>query len=377
MKTAALAFSIIAGSLLATSALASPHPLSDTQLGQVVAGTDFTIVNEVSDQAIVGAPTTDPLLVNSWGLSMGPGTFLWVADNGTGVSTLYDPSSFAKAPLNVTIPGPGGVTSAPTGTVFTSFTGNSFRVTEAGKTGHSLFLFDSEDGLITGWAPTVDFTNAVVAVDHSAQGDVFKGLTLLNNGAAPFLYAADFAHNRVEVFNNQFSQIATFTDPSLPAGYSPFNVQALNGLVYVAFAKHGEGHDEAHGAGLGFVDVFNTQGHKIATLIANGVLNAPWGLTIAPASFGQFAGDLLVGNFGDGKINAFNPTTGAFVGTMDNAAGTALFIDGLWALRNGPDGVVVFSSGPDGENHGLVGVIKPDWAAASWAFQSHVILKSH
>jgi uncharacterized protein (TIGR03118 family) len=376
MKTAALVFSLTAG-LLATSAMAAPRPLSDTQLSQVVAGTDFTIVNEVSDQAAVGAPTTDPLLVNSWGLSMGPGTFLWVADNGTGVSTLYDPSTFAKAPLNVTIPGPGGTTSAPTGTVFTSFTGNSFRVTEAGKTGHSLFLFDSEDGLITGWAPTVDFTNAVIAVDHSAQGDVFKGLTLLNNGVAPFLYAADFAHDRVEVFNNQFSEVGTFTDPSLPAGYSPFNVQTLNGLVYVAFALHGEGHDEAHGAGLGYVDVFSATGHKITTLVANGVLNAPWGLTIAPASFGQFAGDLLVGNFGDGKINAFNPTTGAFVGTLDDSGGAALFVDGLWALRTGPDGVVVFSSGPNDESHGLVGVIKPNWAPASWAFQSHVMLKSH
>jgi uncharacterized protein (TIGR03118 family) len=371
MKTAC-AISIIAG-LLATGALASPRPLSDLQLSEVVAGDDFTIVNEVSDQAAVGAPTTDPLLVNSWGLSSAPGGPLWVANNGTGTSTLYDPNSFGKISLNVTIPGPGGSTSAPTGTVFTSFNGNSFRVSEGGTTGHSLFLFDSEDGLITGWAPSVDFTNALVAVDHSAQGDVFKGLTLLNNGAAPLLYAADFAHNRVEVFNNQFNQIASFTDPSLPAGYGPFNVQSLNGLVYVTFALHGEGHDEAHGPGLGYVDVFTTSGHKISTLVAGGPLNAPWGLTIAPASFGQFAGDLLVGNFGDGKINAFNPTTGAFVGTLNSSAGAPLSIDGLWALRNGPDGVVVFSSGPNDENHGLVGVIRPNFAAASWAFQSHVV----
>jgi uncharacterized protein (TIGR03118 family) len=308
---------------------------------------------------------------------MGPATFLWVADNGTGVSTLYDPGSFGKIGLTVTIPGPGGSVSAPTGTVFTSTTGNSFRVSEAGKTGHSVFLFDSEDGLITGWAPTVDFTNAVIAVDHSAQGDVFKGLTLQNNGAAPFLYAADFAHDRVEVFNNQFHETGSFTDPSLPAGYAPFNVQSLNGVIYVAFALHGEGHDEAHGAGLGYVDVFSTTGHKITTLISNGALNAPWGLTIAPASFGQFAGDLLVGNFGDGKINAYNAKTGAFVGTLDDSTGAALFIDGLWALRTASDGVVVFSSGPGDESHGLVGVIKPNWAPASWAFQSHVILKSH
>jgi uncharacterized protein (TIGR03118 family) len=374
MKTAVVAVSIIAG-LLATSALASPRPLSDLQLSQVVAGDDFTIVNEVSDQAAVGAPTTDPLLINAWGLSEAPaGGPLWVANNGTGTSTIYNFSTFAKIPLNVTIPGTGGATGAPTGTVFTNLMNNTFRVSEAGTTGHSLFLFDSEDGLITGWAPNVDLHNAVVAVDHSAQGDVFKGLALLNNGSAPLLYAADFAHNQVEVFNNQFNQIASFTDPSLPAGYAPFNVQALNGLVYVAFALHGEGHDEAQGAGLGYVDVFTASGHKITTLISNGALNAPWGLTIAPASFGQFAGDLLVGNFGDGKINAYNPTTGAFVGTLNNAAGAPLAIDGLWALRDGPDGTVVFSSGPAGETHGLVGVIRPNWAAASWAFQSHVPL---
>jgi uncharacterized protein (TIGR03118 family) len=373
MKTAAVAVSIIAG-LLATSALAAPRPLSDLQLSQVVAGDDFTIVNEISDQASVGAPTTDPLLVNSWGLSMGTGTFLWVANNGTGTTTLYDPTTFGKVPLNITVAGPGGATSAPTGTVFTSLTGDSFPVSEAGKTGHSLFLFDGEDGTISGWAPGVDLTKTIVTVDHSAQGDVFKGLTLLANGAAPFIYAADFAHNQVEVFNNQFHQIASFTDPSLPAGYSPFNVQALNGLVYVAFAQHGDGINEAHGAGLGFVDVFSTNGHKLTTLISNGALNAPWGLTIAPASFGQFAGDLLVGNFGDGKINAYNPTTGAFVGTLNSAAGAPLAIDGLWALRDGPDGTVVFSSGPSGENHGLVGVIRPNWAAASWAFRSHVQL---
>lgn len=374
MKTAAVAVSIIAG-LLATSALAAPHPLSDSQLSQVVAGDDFTIVNEISDQASVGAPTTDPLLVNSWGLSEAPaGGPLWVANNGTGTTTLYNFADFTKIALNVTVAGPGGAMSAPTGTVFTSAAGNSFRVSEAGKTGHSLFLFDGEDGTISGWAPTVDLTNTIVAVDHSAQGDAFKGLTLQTNGAAPFIYAADFVHNRVEVFNSQFNQVASFTDPSLPAGYAPFNVQSLNGKIYVAFALQGTGINEADGPGLGFVDVFDASGHKISTLVSHGALNAPWGLTIAPASFGQFAGALLVGNFGDGKVNAFDPSTGAFLGTLSNAAGAPLFIDGLWALRQGPDGTVTFSSGPNGETHGLVGVIRPNWAAASWAFQSHVQL---
>jgi uncharacterized protein (TIGR03118 family) len=366
--------------LLATSALAKPIQFSDTQLNQVVAGDDFrtstfTIVNEVSDQASVGAPVTDALLVNAWGLSQAPGGPLWVANNGTGTSTLYAAGNFAKIPLDVTIPGAGGAQGTPTGTVFTDFEGNAFPVSADGLRGHSLFLFDGEDGTISGWSPTVSRTHAIIAVDHSGSGDVFKGLTIANRDGQQ-LFAADFANNRVEIFNAQFHQTGAFTDPSLPEGYAPFNVQALNGKVYVAFALRGAGHDEAQGPGLGYVVVFNNRGDKLQTLIANGPLNAPWGMTIAPKNFGKFAGALLVGNFGDGKINAFNPTTGAFLGTLSSAGDGPhpLSIDGLWALRNGPDGTVVFSAGPSDESHGLVGVVRPNWAPASWAFQSHVTL---
>ena len=374
MKTVIAAATLALG-LFATSALAAPVPLSDAQLSGVVAGEDFSIVNEVSDQFAIGSHPADVLLVNAWGLSAAPaGGPLWVSNNGSGTSTLYNFTTFNKIPLNVTIPGAGGGQGNPTGTVFTTLAGNTFRVSAGGLTGHSLFLFDSEDGTISGWAPSVDLHNAIIAVDHSANGDEFKGLTLTNLGSAPEILAADFAHNQVEVFNNQFQQTGSFTDTSLPAGYAPFNVQTLNGKVYVAFAMQGEGGDEAHGAGLGVVDVFDTQGHKIQTLVSGGALNAPWGLTIAPASFGKFAGALLVGNFGDGKINAFDPQTGAFLGTLSSASGDPLFIDGLWALRNGPDGTVDFSSGPNDEAHGLIGVIRPNWAAASWAFQSHVTL---
>jgi uncharacterized protein (TIGR03118 family) len=381
-----IASSVLA--LLATSALADPIQLNDEQLSQVVAGDNFavtpekgrpvrfTIVNKVSDQASVGAPVTDPLLVNAWGLSQAPpGGPLWVANNGTGTSTLYAfNSSFSKVPLNVVIPGAGGTQGTPTGTVFTSFVGDSFPVSAGGLSGHSLFLFDGEDGTISGWTPTVAPTSAIIAVDHSGRGDVFKGLTIANLDIGPNLFAADFAHNRVEIFNGQFQQTGSFTDPSLPAGYAPFNVQTLNGKVYVAFAKRGAGLDEAAGAGFGFVSVFDARGNKIQTLISHGPLNAPWGLTIAPKNFGKFAGALLVGNFGDGKINAFNPTTGAFLGTLDSAPGHPLSIDGLWALRNGPDGTLVFSAGPDDEEHGLVGVVRPNFARASWAFESHVKL---
>jgi uncharacterized protein (TIGR03118 family) len=380
MKTLARAASL-AISLCGASALAAPVSLGDAQMSAVVAGAnfpvigglDFDIVNQVSDQASVGAHTTDPLLVNSWGLSQGPaGAPLWVANNGTGTSTLYAASSFDKVPLNVTIPGGGGAPGAPTGTVFTSLNGNSFSVSENGKSGHSLFLFDGEDGSISGWSPGVATGHAIVAVDHSAAGDVFKGLAISPSTGNPTLFAADFAHNNVEMFNGQFQQTGGFTDPSLPAGYAPFNVQVLNNNVYVAFAKHGEGLDEAHGAGLGVIDVFDLGGHKIRTLVSGGHLNAPWGLAMAPRSFGRFAGALLVGNFGDGTINAFDPVFGSFLGTVSTHLGQPAVIDGLWALHSAPDGTLIFSSGPGDESHGLVGVIEPKFAKASWAFQSHV-----
>ena len=187
--------------LYATSALAKPVALSDNQLNQIVAGEDFTIVNEVSD--LGGTPTTDPLLVNPWGLSQasaaGP---LWVANNGTGTSTLYNFSTFAKIPLNVTIPGAGGAQGTPTGTTFTNLDKNTFRVTSpAGVTGHSFFLFDGQDGTISGWAPTVDRNNAIIAVDLSGSDASFFGLTLQNLGSASQIYAADFGNKRVDVFN--------------------------------------------------------------------------------------------------------------------------------------------------------------------------------
>ncbi|HZZ89080.1 MAG TPA: TIGR03118 family protein [Caulobacteraceae bacterium] len=376
MKAAAA--TALALSLMATTALATPRPLSDAQMSEVVAGADFIVINEISDTNTEGANPADPLLVNAWGLSAAPaGGPLWVANNGTGTSTLYDFTSFSKIPLNVTIPGPHGTAGTPTGTVFTNVALDTFAVSKGGVSGHSFFLFDSEDGTISGWAPSVDPTKAIIAVNQSASGAVFKGLAIANTGKADAtakIYAADFAQNRVEIFNSHFHQVGSFTDPALPPGYAPFNVQTLQGKIYVTFALRGHGADEVDGAGLGFVDVFDKQGNKLSTLVAGGLLNAPWGLTIAPKSFGSLAGALLVGNFGDGKINAYDPKTGAFLGTVHSPNGAPVSIDGLWAMRRGPDGTVIFSSGPDDESHGLVGVIRPSWSPASWAFQSHVVL---
>ena len=372
-----LLFSLLGTTAWATAAFAAPIPLSDAQLNQVVAGEDFTIVAEIADLAAVGAPTTDPLLVNPWGLSSAPGGPLWVANQGTSTSTVYNATSFAKLPLTVTIPSVGDEEVGPTGTVFTSFNRpNSFPVSANGKTGHSIFLFDTLDGTISGWAPSVDPANAISAVDLSSEEAAFTGLTLKNVGSAPMLFAADFGNGRVDIFNARFHMTGSFTDSSLPDGYSPFNVQTIGDKVYVAYAmKEDDEPEEIAGPGLGAIVVYDTRGNKLSTLVKGGALNAPWGMTIAPASFGEFAGALLVGNFGDGKINAYNPTTGAFLGTVSSDATGPITIDGLWALRPGPDGTVVFSAGVNDETHGLVGVIKPNWAAASWAFQSHVTIQ--
>ena len=366
-KVGLLAFAL--AGLFASSALASPVKLTDAQLNAVVAGTDFQVVDLIADRPGI-APTTDPQLVNPWGLSAAPGGPLWVANNGSWSSTVYDPTTFAKKSLSVFIPGPGGSDGAPTGTVFTSLTATNFQVTQNGKSGHSFFLFDTEDGVIDGWAPSVNTTQAIVAVDDSASGAVFKGLTIVPDQHSQNLFAADFVNGRVDEFNGNFQQIGTFTDHSLPDGYSPFNVQTLNGMVYVTFAKRGDGHDELHGHGLGYIDIYTTHGQFMRRLVAGGPLNAPWGMTIAPANFGQFAGALLVGNFGSGIIDAFNPTTGAYLGQLRNN-GKPIVIDGLWALQSWSDGEVIFSSGPNGEANGLVGAIRPVAAAASWAFRSH------
>lgn len=350
---------VLAASMLTTPALAAPVALNDAQLGAVSAGVRFTITNQVSDQNGV-AKFTDPLLVNAWGLSQGPGTFLWTSNNGTDSSTLYDPTSFAKAPLNVSVPG------APTGTVFIGIA-NKFNVTANGKTGNSLFAFDTESGTILGWNNNVDLTHAIVAVDQSKKGSIFKGLTLGMDDGKPRLFAADFGRGKIDVYNSHFTKIGAFTDPYLPPHYTPFNVQNLNGKLYVTFVLRQPGStDETAGPGLGIVDVFDTDGHLLQRLAKGGTLNAPWGLAIAPASFGRFGGKLLVGNFGDGKISVFDPKTGQFLGQlkMPDHKGK-VDIDGLWALQTGAGGSITFSAGPNDESHGLLGSIAaatPLWA---------------
>jgi uncharacterized protein (TIGR03118 family) len=318
--------------------------------------------NLISDIAGV-ARITDRNLVNPWGLAAGPTTPLWVADNGTDVSTLYNGavngSIPAIVPLVVSIPG-----GAPTGVVFNATDG--FVVHNGSASAPARFVFDSEAGQITAWSPNVPPTTQAQTV-ATTPGAIYKGLAIAaTRKHGTLLYAADFHGAKIDVFDDTFRPVTlpdSFVDRALPAGYGPFNVQELGGRLYVAYAKQdADAEDEVAGAGLGFVDVYNTRGKLLKRLVSQGQLNAPWGLVLAPRHFGGFGRDLLVGNFGDGAINAYNPRSGHFEGRLTNEDGNPIQIDGLWALRFGngtfgtPDGLL-FTAGIADEEHGLLGEI--------------------
>jgi uncharacterized protein (TIGR03118 family) len=296
------------------------------------------------------APNTDPNLVNPWGISQAPGNPLWVSDNGTNRSTLYDPNDGSINPLVVRVPG------APTGTVFVP-PGTGWPIHKKGKRDNSIFLFDTEGGAILGWSPNVNPTKAIVGIDNSAKGAAYKGLAVDLNDS--LLFAADFKNNDVEVYDSNWNLVRKFTDSSLPKHFAPFNVAWINGQLYVAFAKRARGSiDEVDKKGLGYVDIFDSQGNLQKQLVANGKLDAPWGMVIAPSGFGKFAGALLVGNFGNGKIHAYDAGNGDFMGTLKDDHGNPIAIDGLWSLFPGSDdSTVIFSAGPDDESHGLLGKI--------------------
>jgi uncharacterized protein (TIGR03118 family) len=311
----------------------------------------YTQTNLTSDLPGVAA-NQDVQLVNPWGIVAGPTTPFWVSDNGMGLSTLYNGSG-VKQGLVVTIPGPGGAMGDPTGVVF-----NSTPTNFAG----SHFIFATESGTIEGWAGD---TSASIATSGAA-GSVYKGLAIGNNR----LYAANFGLGRIDVFDAGFGPTSVpgnFSDTSLPSGYAPFNIQAIGSQLYVTFAKTSGGKDEVDGPGLGFVDAFDMNGTLVKRIGTQGALDAPWGVALAPSQFGAFSNDLLVGNFGNGQINVFNPNTAAFLGTLDDSKGNPITIDGLWGLRfgNGSGGQnldsLYFTAGIAGpgmvEDHGLFGAI--------------------
>jgi uncharacterized protein (TIGR03118 family) len=332
----------------------------------VPAQANFLQTNLVSD-GFVPAPIVDPNLVNPWGISHSQTSPFWISDNGMGLSTLYRANG-AIVPLVVTIPpplgSPAGTKATPTGQVFNTGGTNDFVVSSGGKSGRAAFIFATEDGTISGWSPTVALTHAVIAVDNPAgdAGPVYKGLAIANNGGSNFLYAANFRSGNVDVFNNAFHNVGSFRDMTVPSDYAPFNVQTLNGNLFVTYAEQDAAkHDDVAGAGHGFVDEFDLSGNFIKRIASSGPLNSPWALDIAPAHFGQFSNDLLVGNFGDGTIDVFDPSTNAFLGMLPDINDATLSIDGLWALTNGNNGVgsdpnsVYFTAGTDDEHHGLFG----------------------
>jgi uncharacterized protein (TIGR03118 family) len=281
--------------------------------------------NLVSD-GFVPAVTTDADLINPWGISFSPTSPFWVSNNGNGLATLYNGAG-AKQGLVVTIPAPiSGQTSTPTGQVFNPNSSN-FK--------GDRFIFATEDGTIAGWQ------GGTVAPLRAATPDaVYKGLAIGNNGSGDFLYAANFTNSRIDVFDSSFalsSVSGSFTDPTLPAGYAPFNIQKLGVSLYVTYALK-NGTQDSPGAGHGFVDVFDLNGNFVQRLISQGALNSPWGLALAPADFGKFSNDLLVGNHGDGLINAFDPATGALLGTLSDTLGNPIQNDGLWGLTFGNGG---------------------------------------
>ncbi len=321
--------------------------------------TQTNIVSDIPNLAI----TTDPNLKNAWGIAFGAGTPIWIADNGTGLSTLYTGTG-SIIPLVVTIPpAPGNDTGAPTGLVINQ--SGDFRVTKEGKTGAAIFIFDTDQGTIAGWSPGVDLTNAVTVVDNSEAGAIYTGLAIAATPKGRFLYAANFHTGMVEIYNSHFKWLDSFTDTSLPPGYAPFGVHNINGQIFVAFAKQDEDkEEEVAGEGLGFVSVFDTEGNFIRRFASRGPLNAPWGITMAPPTFKKFANTILVGNFGDGRISAFDPVSGKFLGRLRNSKGEVLSIDGLWAITPGgglgtTSDDLLFTAGPDDEEHGLFGKLNP------------------
>ena len=342
---------------------ADKHPAAALAAGVALAlistgsaALEVAVTNLVTDDPAVNpARITDPGLVNAWGISMSPSSPFWVSSNGGANSGVYrvDPATNAvtKVPLTVAIPGEGN----PTGQVFNG---------SASQFNGDNFLFVSEDGTISGWRGALGTTAEVLQPGSSA---VYKGTALATIAGNSYLYAANFSSGAIDVVKGSAGApglAGSFVDPTLPAGYAPFNIQALAGSLFVIYAEQTPGSDdETDGAGLGFVDRFDLQGNRLGRVAGGGPLDAPWGLAIAPASFGALAGTLLVGNFGGGNINAYDLATDTWAGQLDGANGQPLAIHGLWGLSVGNDGGagssqdVYFSAGPGRESHGLFGVL--------------------
>ena len=320
--------------------------------------------NLVSD-GTVPAVTTDPNLLNPWGIAFFPGGPFWISDNNSGFSTLYDGAGII-IPLVVTIPWAAGSTKGtPTGIVVNA---NPTIFIIPKTTDPALFIFASEDGTISAWSFLISLTQAQLVIDNSqggsATGAVYKGLAVGNNATDSYLYATNFRSGKIDVFNSAFASATlagSFSDPNLPAGFAPFGIANVLGNLFVTYAQQDAAkHDPVHGAGLGYVDIFDTSGNLIERFASKGKLNAPWGIAHAPFNFGQLSNRILIGNFGDGRINGYGPVTTRFVGQLKDTSNKPITIDGLWALSFGgalgsDPGTLYFTAGPNGEANGLFG----------------------
>jgi uncharacterized protein (TIGR03118 family) len=327
------------------------------------------LTNLVSDGSVT-AHKTDPNLKNPWGIVFAPNAPVWLVNNGTQTSTLYDGTGLIR-PLVVNLPGGINGAADPTGIVANAST-TDFVITKSTTSGPARFIFDGEGGTIIGWNPTVDATNGIIAYDDGNGGAVYKGLAIASDGTNNFLFATDFHNKKVDVFDKTFTKVTTtggFADSLLPTGYAPFGIQAVtvNGAsrIVVTYAqKLPTSDDNANGAGLGVVNVFDVHGTLISRLVqAGGKLNAPWGIAVAPANFGTFSNNLLIGNFGDGVINAFDWSSGTYTGTLSDSSGTPLANPGLWGIgfgngaQNQPASTLFFTAGIANEAAGLYGRI--------------------
>jgi len=368
---------VIAGVAMVTRRTASApgkvneHPMLARSMGALSSTTiTFTQTNLVSDLPGL-ATTTDPNLVNPWGITLGLGlnNGLWVSDNGSGNATTYDATGQPiplGAPLVVTVPAPGGAgPSKPTGVATNGTSG--FVISSGGNSGPSAELFSTEDGTIAGWNSSVDANHAVIAVDNSASEAIYKGLAIGFNASGAFLFATNFHAGTVDVFDANFQPVNIpngFRDHKIPSGFAPFGISAINGNLYVTYAKQDEDkEDDVPGPGDGFLNIFDTHGRLLERFISRGELNAPWGMAWVPfEGFGEFNNALLVGNFGDGTVNAFDFDTGEFLGKVNDASGTPIVISGLWGLQfgltfQGRLNTLYFTAGIEDEEHGLLGTL--------------------
>src|ERR1051326_715221 len=334
----------------------------------------FYLQHNLISDGFVAADHIDTNLVNAWGLVAGPTTPWWIADNGTGKTTLFNIATNAIQ-ATFTVPGAGGAQGNPTGVVFNGGTG--FVVNNGvGAPSPARFIFSSEDGTLSAFkgAPIV---TVVPNPQAPAHGAIYKGLAIDSATAGTMLYATDFHNGKVDIFDSSFHAVTiagAFTDPNIPAGFAPFGIQNIGGTIYVTYAlQDANKEDDVAGPGNGFVDAYDTSGNLLGRVASAGDLNSPWGLALAPSDFGRFSGDLLVGNFGDGRIHAFDPNqltqTGEFegVGSLHSTAGRSIQIDRLWAVHlgqgttatsaNGLTTTLFFTAGPNDEHEGLFGTI--------------------